>query len=229
MESWKMPIDTGKVPADGSDFDVIVVGGGPGGSAAAAYNALNGCKVLLIEKNVWPRDKVCGDAVGGKSLSHVEELGVLPMVQSTPYYQVDSILFGSSSGSEVRVMLPKESYEEKGLMSGYSLPRVQFDYMMFKKATEIIRENGGAVIQGFTVKEILSETTGGMTVIKGVSGKFGGSRSESPVLSFKSLVTIGAGGSNCPVSRKITDFHGEPHKDDDHFCGGYREYWENVG
>ena len=62
------------------------------------YNALNGCKVLLIEKDVWPRDKVCGDAVGGKSLSHVEELGfnlfVLPMVQSTPYYQVDSILFG---------------------------------------------------------------------------------------------------------------------------------------
>ena len=71
VEPWEMPIDTGEVPADGSDFDVIVVGGGPGGSAAAAYNALNGCKVLLIEKNVWPRDKVCGDAVGGKSLSHV--------------------------------------------------------------------------------------------------------------------------------------------------------------
>ena len=82
VESWEIPIDTGEVPADGSDFDVVVVGGGPGGSAAAAYNALNGCKVLLIEKNVWPRDKVCGDAVGGKSLSHVEELGVLPMVQS---------------------------------------------------------------------------------------------------------------------------------------------------
>ena len=33
MESWEMPIDTGEVPADGSDFDVIVVGGGPGGFA----------------------------------------------------------------------------------------------------------------------------------------------------------------------------------------------------
>ena len=131
MESWEHPIDTGEAPEDGSHFDVIVVGGGPGGSAAAAYNALEGNKVLLIEKDVWPRDKPCGDAVGGKSLSHVEELGVLPMIQATPYYQVDSIVFGSANGSQVRVMLPEESYEAKGLMSGYALPRVQFDYMMF--------------------------------------------------------------------------------------------------
>ena len=94
MESWEHPIDTGEAPEDGSHFDVIVVGGGPGGSAAAAYNALKGNKVLLIEKDVWPRDKPCGDAVGGKSLSHVEELGVLPMIQATPFYQVYSIEFG---------------------------------------------------------------------------------------------------------------------------------------
>jgi len=223
-----MPIDTGEVPPNESEFDVIVVGGGPGGSAAAAYNSLNGCKVLLIERGVWPRDKVCGDAVGGKSLSHVEELGVLPMIQSTPYYQVDSILFGSANGSEVRVMLPKESYEEKGLMSGYALPRVQFDYMMFKRASEIVRENGGSVIQGFTVKEVLSEGIGASSKITGVAGKFGGARSDNPTMTFSSTITIGAGGYNCPVSRKITELHDEPHKDDHHFCGGYREYWENV-
>ncbi len=223
-----MPINTGEVPPDKSDFDVIVVGGGPGGSAAAAYNALNGCKVLLIEKGIWPRDKVCGDAVGGKSLSHVEELGVLPLIQATPYYQVDSILFGSANGSEVRVMLPKDSYEEKGLMSGYALPRVQFDYMMFKRASEIVRENGGSVVQGFTVKEVLSEGSGASSKITGVTGKFGGGRSDGPLMSFSSTVTIGAGGYNCPVSRKITDLYDEPHKDDYHFCGGYREYWENV-
>ena len=228
MEAWEQPIDTGEVPEDGSHFDVIVVGGGPGGSAAAAYNALNGSKVLLIEKDVWPRDKPCGDAVGGKSLSHVEELGVLPMIQATPYYQVDSIIFGSSNGSEVRVMLPKESYEAKGLMSGYALPRVQFDYMLFKRATELLRENGSSVIQGFSVREVMSEVDDGAQRIVGVSCKSGGKRSDTPELTFTASVTIGAGGYNCPVSRKIVELHDEPHKDNEHFCGGYREYWENV-
>ena len=205
MEAWEQPIDTGEVPEDGSHFDVIVVGGGPGGSAAAAYNALNGSKVLLIEKDVWPRDKPCGDAVGGKSLSHVEELGVLPMIQATPYYQVDSIIFGSSNGSEVRVMLPKESYEAKGLMSGYALPRVQFDYMLFKRATELLRENGGSVIQGFSVREVMSEVEDGAQRIVGGSCKSGGKRSDTPELTFTASVTIGAGGYNCPVSRKIVE------------------------
>ena len=45
MEAWEGPIETGEIPVDGSSFDVIVVGGGPSGSAAASYNAMNGCKV----------------------------------------------------------------------------------------------------------------------------------------------------------------------------------------
>ena len=73
---WKQPIDSGPSPESGQTFDSIVVGGGPGGSAAAGYLAMEGQRVLLIEKETWPSDKICGDAVGGKSLSHVKRLGV---------------------------------------------------------------------------------------------------------------------------------------------------------
>ena len=81
---WEQPIETGPVPKNDSVFDAIVVGGGPGGSSAAGYLAMAGKKVLLIEKGVWPRDKVCGDAVGGKSLGHVAALGVKADLEATP-------------------------------------------------------------------------------------------------------------------------------------------------
>jgi len=227
MQEWTLPIDTGEIPESGTHFDVIVVGGGPAGAAAASYNALNGCKVLLIEKEVWPRDKVCGDAVGGKSLSHVEELGVKRMVEATPHFRVDSIVFGSANGSEVRVMLPEEAYEK--MQSGYALPRVQFDYMMFKRANELVLESGGSVVQGFAVTEVLHEGEGEGARVVGVSGKFGGRRSEGSEYSFSAPLTVGAAGYNCPVATMVSEgIHGEPLRDDEHFCGAYREYWENV-
>jgi flavin-dependent dehydrogenase len=45
------------------DFDVIVIGAGPGGTTSAYYAALNGWKVLLIDQAKFPRDKICGDVL----------------------------------------------------------------------------------------------------------------------------------------------------------------------
>lgn len=165
MEDWTEPINVGLCPNTNTRFDVIVVGGGPGGSAAASYNAMKGRKVLLLEKEFWPRDKICGDAVGGKSLRHVKELGVKVMIEKTPHFRVDSIVMSSSNGTNVKIDLPKEAFEK--LEAGYSLPRIQFDYMMFKRATEIVLENGGSVIQGFSVKDIKVTDEGGVKRITG--------------------------------------------------------------
>ena len=55
MEDWTKPIDVGSIPENNTHFDVIVVGGGPGGSAAASYNAMKGRKVLLLEKSLAQR------------------------------------------------------------------------------------------------------------------------------------------------------------------------------
>ncbi|MBK8947425.1 MAG: FAD-dependent oxidoreductase [Flavobacteriales bacterium] len=46
--------------------DVLIVGGGPGGCTAALQLARHGVRCTLIEKAVFPRDKVCGDALSGK-------------------------------------------------------------------------------------------------------------------------------------------------------------------
>lgn len=217
---WTVPIDTGSAPKDGENYDVIVVGGGPGGSAAASYAAMKGNKVLLIEKDVWPRDKICGDAVGGKSLRHVKELGVKEMIEATPHFRVTGMLFSSSNGQNVTISLPKEDVERKE--AGYALPRIQFDYMMFKRATELVIENNGKVVQGTKVIEVVHESepspriTG--VVIEGES-----------VSSHSAPLVIGAGGWKCPVAKKIVEeLNGDVLQDNDHYCGAYREYWTGV-
>ena len=51
------------------EADVIVVGAGPGGSAAAYHLARHGVRVLLLEKSEFPREKVCGDGLTPRSVT----------------------------------------------------------------------------------------------------------------------------------------------------------------
>lgn len=218
---WDEPIETGAIPDSGSDFDCIVVGGGPGGSAAASYLAMEGKNVLLIEKGVWPRDKICGDAVGGKSLSHVKALGIKATLESTPHFRVTGIVFSSPNGSDVTVPLPEEDVAR--LEAGYSLPRQQFDWLLFHRATELVLENGGSVIQGAMVTEVFDDDG----KITGVEIGIGGKRGEKRT--YTAPWTIGAGGYQCPVARKIVkELAKEELVDRMHYCGGYREYWSGV-
>ncbi|MEM9997193.1 MAG: FAD-dependent monooxygenase, partial [Bacteroidota bacterium] len=60
------------------DFDAIIVGAGPGGATAAAEMAKAGLRPLLLDKtDAFPRDKICGDDVSGKSVDVLRRLNLL--------------------------------------------------------------------------------------------------------------------------------------------------------
>ena len=232
---WEHPIETGEAPENGSTFDAIVVGGGPGGSASAGYLAMSGKKVLLIEKDVWPRDKVCGDAVGGKSLGHVAALGVKADIEESPHFRVTGIVFSSPKGNRVRVPLPEEAVER--LEAGYALPRAQFDALLFDRCQGMVREAGGSIIQGGDVRSVLfddgnggedpGEGTGDARHASGVVVRVGGRKGEE--FTFHSKEIVGAAGYRCPVAKSVVESsYNEEMVDRDHYCGGYREYWRNV-
>ncbi len=232
---WKQPIDSGSPPADGDDFDAIVVGGGPGGSATAGYLAMEGKRVLLVEKEVWPRDKICGDAVGGKSLSHVKRLGVKETLESTPHFRVTGIVFSSPKGHSVRVALPEEDVQR--LEAGYSLPRQQFDHLLFNQVQKLVRDHGGSVLQGGEVREVLYDDgqggadpgkgSGERRHAKGIVVRIGGR--DGVEHTYSAPVVVGAAGYRCPVAKSmLEDTYEEPMVDRAHYCAGYREYWRGV-
>jgi flavin-dependent dehydrogenase len=60
------------------DSDVVVVGAGPGGAAAAIVLARGGRQVTLVDRARFPRDKTCGDGLTVAALRWLERLGLDP-------------------------------------------------------------------------------------------------------------------------------------------------------
>ena len=61
--------------------DVLVVGAGPAGSAAAAWCARAGLSVLLVDAETFPRDKPCGDGLTPRAMAELEQLGLSPWLE----------------------------------------------------------------------------------------------------------------------------------------------------
>ena len=92
-------------PADAVDTDVLVVGGGPAGAAAAITLARAGRDVTLVDKARFPRDKCCGDGLTAAALRELEALGVTP--DAVPDWKVvEEAWLRSPSGYTVRLPLP---------------------------------------------------------------------------------------------------------------------------
>ena len=214
---WEKNIETKMIPKDEVNFDVIIVGGGPAGSAAACYAAKEGLKVLLLEKEEFPRDKVCGDAVGGKALKHLEELEILKSLEKSPHFVFDSVIFSNTRGEKVKVEI-KDSER-----TGYVYPRVNFDWFLFNEAKNRVENSGGFAIQNFRVNDLILDSEDNNRII-GVKGKNGTGEKK-----FYAPVTIGAGGVNCPVAKTIvTEINGEKFIKKKHWSTSFREYWRGV-
>jgi len=96
LTSWQVdaPAITGRL------WDVAIVGGGPAGAMAALHLARGGCQVVVIERGLYPREKVCGDALIADSIRALDRVGLLAEVGARAK-EIRSLQFFSPSQLEV--------------------------------------------------------------------------------------------------------------------------------
>ena len=87
-------------------WDVAIVGSGPAGASCAAFCASAGLRTLVLERAVFPREKVCGDCVNPSCWPVLERLGVAAEVRGAPQGKLTSVDFIAVDGRSVRVPLP---------------------------------------------------------------------------------------------------------------------------
>jgi menaquinone-9 beta-reductase len=85
------------------EFDAIIVGGGPAGASAAVHMAASGARVLLAERERFPREKLCGEFISPECLGHFERLGVLEEMGRGGGARVSETVFYAPSGRGVAV------------------------------------------------------------------------------------------------------------------------------
>ena len=124
-------------------YEVIIVGAGPAGSAAAYYLARNGTDVLLIDKSDFPRDKTCGDGLTPRAVGVLGDMGILKRIEQLAH-RVNGLEFISHNGKRITV-----STETKSLYPNYLLviPRLSLDKIILQQAID----NGAKFIGGSRV------------------------------------------------------------------------------
>jgi geranylgeranyl reductase family protein len=96
---WQQP--AAAVGAEG--WDSLIVGAGPAGSLAALHLARRGYRVLLLDRERFPRDKTCGDLLIGDALRALERAGLLGLIEANAH-EVDG--FSVFSPSRIHFEMP---------------------------------------------------------------------------------------------------------------------------
>ena len=191
-------------------YDLVIVGGGPAGATAALYANRLGLKAILVDKSIWPRDKICGDALSGKVVDMLKDLEILEEVKPLDGSTINRIVFGSPKNKIFEINLSK-SLNDQHIREGYVIPRKTFDYFLFNKAKEAVD-----VLEGFNVQDVLVNNQS-VAGVKGIN-QYG------KVEEIFSSVVLGCDGFNSIVAKKLNLYK----MDMEHTALGIRCYYEGV-
>ncbi len=142
--------------------EILVVGAGPAGTAAATTLARSGRAVLVVDKARFPRDKCCGDGLTTLALRELDALGLDPAA-ITNWCTVDAAWLRSPTGYEVCVPLPSAAHPELGVYAA-TAPRRELDAAL----VELARDAGARVADGHALTAISQDASGVTADVEGL-------------------------------------------------------------
>ena len=208
--------------------DVIVVGAGPGGSSVAAYLAMAGLDVLLLEKTHFPREKVCGDGLTPRAVRELVSLGI-PLPEDDGWIKNKGLRI---IGGGMRLQL---DWPDNASFPPYGLVRTRQDF------DDILARH--AVTQGAHLREgvnVVAPVRGSNGHIIGVEAKEMGEngRATGATLSYRAPLVIAADGNSSrlslamgrekredrPMGVAVRAYYTSPRHDDD-YLESWLELW----
>jgi menaquinone-9 beta-reductase len=187
--------------AVGATCDLLVVGGGPAGAAAAIRGAAAGLSVVVCDKASFPRDKTCGDGLTTSALRLLERLG-LPPATVAGWEPVRAVVLRSPSGRVVELPLPAD-----GLFAAVA-PRAALDAALL----DVAARAGAEIRPGAALRSLQPTSSGVEAAIAGTGG------------SVTARYVVAADGMYSTV-RRLTGVSG-PHLGEWH---AFRQYFTGVG
>ncbi len=167
-------------------FQVVIIGGGPAGAAAALYFKQAEITVALVDKAVFPREKSCGDGIPLKTIRLLEELG----------FNEEELFAGGFRISGMSVYAPSGAAAHFGKASADSatksgcVPRRYFDNLLFQKA----KQKADAVYEGYKLSAMIKTESGWRLKLQ--------DRFDKNYMEIETGLLIGADGSGSFTARE---------------------------
>ncbi len=188
---------------------ICIIGAGPGGLSAAMFLAKAGIPSLVVEKAVFPRDKICGDALSGKVVQTLHRINpqLVADLQAEPF-QVGSwgVIFAAPNGKQLRVPFKKQ-IQQSEKAPGYIAKRLHFDDFLYRAAKQnpLI-----TIVEGEELTTFQRQGNGWLL--------------QGETLEVTTELVLAADGAQSKFARQVAGFT----LDAEHYCAGIRAYYTGV-
>jgi len=138
-----------------NNYEVLIIGGGPSGTSAAAILAEYGHKVLVLEKAKFPRYHI-GESLIPFTFGPLERLGMIPKMKESHFTKKYSVTFVQPDGRRSQPFYFFNRYDRETVAQTWQVLRSEFDQMLMDNA----REKGAEVREETTVIKLLKNDSG---------------------------------------------------------------------